>query len=98
MGKTRRLHTKTLKTNVVLDTLTGKLTMPQVCSKYEIHESQVRRWTEIVMAGIPELFADRAGDALREKDELIERLYSEVGQMKVELDWSKKKMAECTTR
>ena len=43
-------------------------------------------------AGLPQLFSDQAVKALKRKDEFIEELYRQIGQLKVELEWLKKKM------
>ena len=41
--------------------------------------------------GVNELFTDNHQRKDKEKELLIEELYKEVGQLKVELDWLKKK-------
>lgn len=92
MGKTPRKHTAQLKANVVIEVLKGELDLAQICSKYEIHATQVRRWTEIVLSGMSALFSEQPNDIVQEKEELIDELYKEIGQLKVELDWLKKKM------
>lgn len=39
-----------------------------------------------------ELFSSRRSSAVREQDDLTATLYQQIGQLKVELDWLKKKV------
>ena len=43
------------------------------------------------MASLPDLFTDRRKKKDKQQEELIEELYRQIGQLKVELDWLKKK-------
>ena len=62
-----------------------------ICSKYGIHPTQARRWKDEVGTGIEVMFGKGNRKELEEKDELIEQLYKQVGQLTVERDWLKKK-------
>jgi len=88
----RRIHTPEFKTQVVLAILKGDKTRLEVCSQFGIHPTQADKWKNKVLTGLPTLFTDGKNDLLKERDELIEELYKQVGQLKVELDWLKKKM------
>lgn len=93
----RRQHSPEFKTNVVLEVLKENETISQVCSKYSIHPTQVRRWKEQVLAVINQSFNGKTVNCqLEEKDRLISELYRQIGQLKVELDWLKKKMGYTT--
>jgi|SRR3990172_2303014 len=88
----RRVHTPDFKTQVVLAILKGDKTRLEVCSQFGIHPTQVDKWKNKVLAGLPTLFTEGKNDLLKERDKLIEELYKQIGQLKVELDWLKKKM------
>ena len=90
--KIRREHTTAFKTQVVLMLLKGDKTHNEVCSQYGIHPTQAVKWKQKVLEGIPSLFNGGSTVELKEKDALIEELYKQVGQLKVEMDWLKKKM------
>ena len=89
----KRVHSPQFKTNVVLALLKGEETCSQICSKYAIHPTQARRWREHALAVLAQSFNGRTvSQQLAEKDKLIEELYKQIGQLKVELDWVKKKL------
>lgn len=88
----RRKHTPGFKKQVVLELLKEAETVSQICSRYSIHPSQANRWKSQALEGLGDVFSKGVEHELREKDQLIEELYKQVGQLKVELDWLKKKL------
>ena len=52
---------------------------------------EIKKWKRTAVEGISELFTDRKRRGDKEKNLLIEELYRQIGQLKVELDWLKKK-------
>lgn len=88
----RRVHTSDFKTQVVLAALKGDKTRSEVGSQFGVHPTQVEKWKQKVLSGIPILFTEGKSDVIKERDKLIEELYKQIGQLKVELDWLKKKM------
>ncbi len=63
-----------------------------ICSKYSIHPSQAHQWKNQAVEGLQVIFTDKIKPEFKEKEELIEELYKQIGQLKVELDWLKKKV------
>ena len=93
MGNIKRVHPASFKAKVALELIKETDTVAAVCSKYSIHPTQAHRWKDIVLGAIKNSFAGKTIDyQLKEKDQLIEELYKQIGQLKVELDWLKKKM------
>jgi transposase-like protein len=92
MGNIKRKHSAAFKTEVAIDLIRGAEALSVVCSKRGVHPTQARRWKEQALSGLPTVFSDNAGRELQQKDELIEELYRQIGQLKVELDWLKKKV------
>lgn len=93
MGNIKRQHTPEFKISVVMDILKGEQTLSQICSKYSIHPTQARRWKEKLLEGVKQSFTGETGaQQLRQKDKLIDDLYQEIGKLKYQLDWVKKKM------
>lgn len=89
----KRQHSPEFKTNVVLEVLKQEETLSQICSKFSIHPTQARRWKDNVLEVVKQSFNGKTiGAQLAEKDQLIDELYRQIGQLKVELDWLKKKM------
>lgn len=88
----RRVHPPAFKTKVAVDALKEQKTIAQLSSQYAVHETQITKWKkralEILAAGFSEKWQRK------EKDdrELIAELYRQIGRLKVELDFLKKKM------
>ena len=90
MGKTK--HSNSLKVKLALEMIKGAEPVSAICSRYGIHPSQAHKWKNQAVAGLEIIFSGKSDNALKEKNELIEELYKQVGQLKVELDWLKKKV------
>jgi transposase-like protein len=88
----RRQHPASFKVQVVLELLKETKTVAQVCSQYSIHPTQAGHWKNQALAGLQSLFTNKPVTELARKNQLIDELYRQVGQLKVELDWLKKKM------
>jgi transposase-like protein len=91
MGKIK--HSNSFKVKLALEMIKGAESVAQICSRYGIHPSQAHKWKQQAVEGLEAIFADKPDSALREKNELIDELYKQIGQLKVELDWLKKKVA-----
>lgn len=91
MRKTRKSFTEAFKAKVALEAIKGEKSLAEIASHYEIHPNQVTQWKKRIEEAIPQLFSRRGDRHLQERDELIDELYRQIGQLKVELDWGKKK-------
>lgn len=91
MGKKSKTYTAQEKAKVALEALKGNLTYAQITSKYGVHSTQIHRWKSLLQSGIPDIFKGKARQKEADQDSLIEELYKQIGQQKVELDWIKKK-------
>ena len=91
MGNIKRKHPASFKSKVALELIIGAEPMSAICSKYSIHPTQARRWKEKLLAALPDIFDNKTKSDSSEKEKLIEELYKQIGQLKVELDWLKKK-------
>lgn len=87
----RRSHDAAFKAKVALEALKEQKTLAQLSSEYQVHASQIRQWRKQLLEELPQLFSDRRQRADQEKDDLIAELYRQIGQLKVEADWLKKK-------
>lgn len=91
MEKIHRQYPPSFKAKVALEAIKEKKTSSELASKYGVHPTQIKRWKKIAMDGIIQLFTDGRQKQDEEKNLLIEELYREIGQSKMELDWFKKK-------
>ena len=92
MSETRRQFTAAFKTQVALEALRGLKSINEIASRHQVHPNQVTTWKKQAQEALPAIFEDgRRSRQEREREELTARLYQEIGQLKVELDWLKKK-------
>jgi len=91
MGETRRQHSGSFKAQVVVAAIRGDRTMSELSSEYGVHANVITKWKRQVLAQLPQLLSGRSSPADKNQEELVSRLYQEIGQLKVELDWLKKK-------
>lgn len=87
----RRNHSAEFKARVAVEALRGIKTIAELASLYEVHPTQIAAWRKTALAGLPGIYTDRRGREEKEDAGLTARLYQEIGQLKVELDWLKKK-------
>jgi putative transposase len=87
----RKNHDGAFKAKVALEALKGEKTMAQLSSEFGVHVNQIRQWRQKLLEELPGLFSDRRQKKEKENEEVASELYRQIGQLKVELDWLKKK-------
>lgn len=89
----KRNHPASFKAKVALEMIREIDTVNSICSRHSIHPTQAGIWKKIAITGLESAFSSSAANTLKSKDEMIEELYKQIGQLKVELDWLKKKLS-----
>jgi transposase-like protein len=87
----RKTYDTGFKVKVVLEAFKGQRTINEISSHYGIHPNQVNQWKKQAVEGLPDVFSTRRVRAAEEDEVLKSQLYQQIGQLKVELDWVKKK-------
>ena len=91
MPRTRKSHPPSLKAKVAIEAIKGHKTTAQIAQMFGAHPTQVGGWKEQALAGLPDVFGNR-GEQMREQaDAEKDELYKQIGQLKVELDFLKKR-------
>lgn len=91
MVRKRKSFDGVLKGKVALEMVKGERTVAEIGSRHGIHPNQVRQWHKKLLEGIPEIFSRGRDNRKQDEEELIDELYRQIGQLKVELEWLKKK-------
>ena len=91
MSTQRKQYSAEFKARVALEALKGLKTVNELASTYGVHPTQIAHWKHRLQKEMPDIFSGRR--AKREQDEaaLQAQLYQQIGQLKVEVDWLKKK-------
>jgi transposase-like protein len=92
MGTLRKRHGTKLKSDVALDALRGEKTVTEIASKFKVHPTQVSQWKRNLAEGLPSIFGSKRSQS-EASEALVGQLYEEIGRLKFELDWLKKKAA-----
>jgi transposase len=87
----RKRHTAQFKARVVLEALQGGRPVGELASKFGVHPVQMAHWKRQVVEGVPSLFSNGNRVAGKEEEALIAELYEQIGRLKMELEWLKKK-------
>ena len=87
----RTNHSPTFKAKVALEAIKEEKSSSELASEYQVHPGQIRNWKTVAINGITEVFTGKRQKVDKDNKELIEELYRQIGQLKVELDWLKKK-------
>jgi transposase len=90
--KKRKVFSSQQKAKVALEAIRGTKTVNEIAQQFGVHPTQVSQWKKELLEQAPELFDGKRGPKLvADAEAASDRLYSEIGRLKVELDWLKKK-------
>lgn len=90
--KARKIHTAAYKSKVALEAIRGLKTVNEIAQEYGVHPTQVAQWKKIIQEESTVLFETNRGPKPTVlAHEQADNLYGEIGRLKVELDWLKKK-------
>ena len=87
----RRSHDASFKAKVALEAVKGEKVITQLASEFGVHPNQMRQWRTHLLEMLPEIFSPSRPEKEKERDELEAELFRQIGQLKVELEWLKKK-------
>jgi transposase-like protein len=92
--RSRRKFTADFKAKVVIEALKERNSLEEIARKYEIHPNQIGAWKKEFITNAAKIFASGEKDRMDQKqlESLLETLYSQIGQQKVEIEWLKKKL------
>jgi len=93
MTRKRRVFGAAFKAKVALAAVRGDKTTAQLASEFSVHTSQVTAWKKQLLDQAAGLFED--GRTRRDETAANEQeLYEQIGRLKMEVEWLKKKSAE----
>ena len=89
---TRRTHSPEFKARVAMEAISGRKTLQEIAADHAIHPIQVSQWKKQLLESASDLFGKGRKD--KERGDQLTReaeLFQEVGKLKMELEWLKKK-------
>ena len=93
MSKKRRRFSPDFKFRVALEAAKGERTMAELSSKYSVHPNQISHWKRQLLDGGATIFARNGTKEEQDQAAIQTDLYEQIGRLKMELEWLKKKAA-----
>jgi transposase len=90
----RKVYTPEFKAKVGLEGVRGLRTTNEIGQEYGVHPVQVGQWKKEIVERAKTLFEGKRGPKVVDGHSDEERLYGEIGRLKMELDWLKKKSGQ----
>lgn len=94
--KLRRQHPPAFKAKVAFEAIKETKTIAELSSQFGVHPTQIKQWRQIMEAHGETLYSENERKKQQEKDDLITRLYEQVGKLQFQVEWLKKKLGIIT--
>jgi putative transposase len=92
MKATRTRYSSEFKAKYALEVVKEERTLHEIASEAKVHPNVLTQWKKQLLESLPTVFADKRVKENKEQEALTDQLYQQIGQLKVELDWLKKKV------
>ena len=93
MARKRKSYPAAFKAQVAMAALKEDRTVNQLASKFDLHPTLIHGWKKQLLAGAESIFSDGAKTAAVDAEAVQAELYEQIGRLKMELEWLKKKAA-----
>ena len=92
MSRNRRTFSREFKGKVALEALREREPLHELAKRYELHPNQIIAWKKQLQGGVADLFGKEKVKESGDLESENQRLYEEIGRLKMERDWLKKKL------
>jgi len=92
--RSRKRYDTTFKAKVALAAVRGDKTISELASQHAVHGNLVSQWKRKLLANIELVFTEADDGQREDREALLDDLYQQIGRLKVELEWLKKKAAQ----
>jgi transposase len=93
MAGKRKQHTSTFKAQVALAAVRGQQTVNELASQHGVHPTLIHDWKKRLLAGAAGIFEGGGKPAATDSEGRQAELFEQIGRLKMELEWVKKKAA-----
>jgi transposase-like protein len=93
MARKRTRHPAGFKAQVALAAVKEDRTVNELASKFGVHPTLIHGWKKQLLAGAESIFSDGVKAAATDTEAIQAELYQQIGRLKMELEWLKKKAA-----
>jgi putative transposase len=96
MAGKRKHHSASLKAQVALAAIKGDKTINELASQYGVHPTLIHNWKKQLLAAAEDVFSSGAKGAATDAEAEKTELFEQIGRLKMELEWLKKKVGPIT--
>jgi len=90
----RKRRSAQFKFKVALEAAKGTKTLNELAGEYEVHSTQISEWKSQLLKDGAIIFSTTTARQEREQEALQVTLYEQIGRLKMELEWIKKKVTQ----
>lgn len=94
MTQKRKQYSNQFKFKVAMEAIKEQATVNEIGSRYNVHPNQVRNWKSQLLAEGAGVYERKSGQHRKKQDNQESELYEQIGRLKMELEWLKKKVDE----
>lgn len=96
MAEKRKRYGADFKFRVALEAAKGQKTLNELASEHGVHPNQISTWKRQLLDGGPGIFGQKGASAQRDQEAVQGELFEQIGRLKMELEWVKKKANRLT--
>jgi transposase-like protein len=90
LKKNRKQYSPDFKAKVAMEAIKGQETIAELAIRFEVHPTQITKWKRELIAGAGNIFGADPNKKIKDEKGLINQLYQQIGQLKVEKDFLEK--------
>ena len=90
MKQNRKQYNPDFKARVAMEAIKGEETIAELAIRFEVHPTQINKWKKELEAGAANIFGADPNKKIKDEKGLINQLYQQIGQLKVDKDFLKK--------
>jgi len=92
MGRKRRAFTDRFKAQVAIEAVKSIKTLAELATEFQVHPNQISGWKRQLLENAPGLFSSGKAPPGKTEEELTAPLFEEIGRLKMDIKWLKKKL------
>jgi putative transposase len=92
MAQKRKTHSEEFKARVAMEAIKGVRTLSELSAAHGVHPTVIAHWKRQLVEGASEVFRRSLAGGVRSEETVTAPLYQEIGRLKMELEWLKKKL------